>query len=99
MDSKHRYCSTKVLKKKKVGISLNLIGLHGRGYSYSLATVVKIPIWILRFYDPTYPKQFGTFKDLCDHLGLVRSYNFDNPKRSWFLVIFFNLTEDSVGPK
>ena len=54
---------------------------------------------ILRFYDFIYPKRFKSFKDLCDHSGLVGSYNSDNPKRHWFLVIFFNLIEGSVGPK
>ena len=54
---------------------------------------------ILQFYDLTCPKQSGTLKDLCDRLRLVESYNSDDPKRYWFIVIFFNLTKDSVGPK
>ena len=54
---------------------------------------------ILQFYDPIYSKQFRSFKDLCDRLGSVESYDFDDPKQSWFLVIFFNLIESSVGLK
>ena len=54
---------------------------------------------ILRFYDFTYPKRSKSFKDLYDHLRLVGLYNSDDSKQHWFLVIFFNLTEDSVGPK
>ena len=54
---------------------------------------------ILRFYDLTYPKRSKSFKDLCDCLGSVGSYNSDDPKRHWFLVIFFNLIEGLVGPK
>ena len=56
----------------------------------------NLDFMILRFYNPTCPKWFGSFKDLSDHSG---SYNFDNSKHIWFLVIFFNLTEGSVGPK
>ena len=61
--------------------------------------VVKIPIWILQSYDftiPPAPKRSRSFKNLCDYLGLVKLYDFDDPKWSWFLVIFFNLIEDSV---
>ena len=54
---------------------------------------------ILRFYDLTYPKRFKSFKDLYDRSGLIGSYNSDDPKRHWFLVIFFNFTESSIGPK
>ena len=54
---------------------------------------------ILRFYDPTYPKRSRSFKDLCNRLGSVGSYNFDNPKQPRLLVIFFNLTEGSIGLK
>ena len=61
--------------------------------------VVKISIWILRFYDSTCPKQSGSFKDLCNRSRSVGLYNSDNLKRSWFLVIFFNLTKSSVWPK
>ena len=32
-----------------------------------------LDLTILRFYDPTCPKQSGSFKNLCDCLGLVRS--------------------------
>ena len=32
---------------------------------------------ILQFYDPTYPKQSGSFKDFCDR---SRSYDFDDHK-------------------
>ena len=35
---------------------------------------------ILRFYDSTCPKRSGSFKNLCDRLGLVGSYDFDDPK-------------------
>ena len=42
--------------------------------------VVKILIWILRSYDPTYPKRSGSFKDLCNHLGSVGLYDSNNPK-------------------
>ena len=35
---------------------------------------------ILRFYDSTYPKEFGFFKDLCNCLGLVRSYDSNDSK-------------------
>ena len=52
----------------------------------------------VRFYNPTCPKRFESFKDLYNRSGLVGSYNFDNPKRPWFLVIIFNLTESLVGP-
>lgn len=51
---------------------------------------------ILRFYDLTCPKRSKSFKDLSDRSG---SYDFNDSKQFWFLVIFFNLTEDSVGPK
>ena len=61
--------------------------------------VVKILIWSLQFYNPTCPKQSESFKDFCDHSGLVGSFDFDNPKQPWFLLIFFNLTEGSIGPK
>ena len=54
---------------------------------------------ILRFYDPTCPKRSGSFKNLCDRSRLVGSYDSDDPKQSWFLVIFFNLTEGLVGLK
>ena len=58
-----------------------------------------LDLMILRFYDPTCPKQSKSFKDLCDRLGTIRLYDSDDPKRPWFLVIFFNLTEGLVGPK
>ena len=35
---------------------------------------------ILQFYDPTCPKQFESFKELCDHSKLVGLYDSDNPK-------------------
>ena len=54
---------------------------------------------ILRFYDLTYPKRSKSFKDLCGRSGSVGSYDSDDPKQSWFLVIFFNLIKGSVGPK
>ena len=54
---------------------------------------------ILRFYDLTYPKRSKSFKDLCGHSGSVGSYDSDDPKQSWFLVILFNLIKGSVGPK
>ena len=54
---------------------------------------------ILRFYDLTYPKRSKSFKDLCSRSESVGSYDFDDPKQSWFLVIFFNLIKSSVGPK
>ena len=54
---------------------------------------------ILRFYDLTYLKRSKSFKDLCGRSGLVGSYDSDDPKQSWFLVIFFNLIKGSVGPK
>ena len=54
---------------------------------------------ILRFYDPTCPKRSGSFKDLCDRSRSVGSYNSDDSKQSWFLVIFINLTESLIGPK
>ena len=54
---------------------------------------------ILRFYDLTYPKRYKSFKDLCGRSGSVGSYDSDDPKQSWFLVIFFNLIKGSVGPK
>ena len=60
---------------------------------------LDLDLTILWFYNPTCQKQSGSFKDLCDCSRSVRSYNSDNPKRSWFLVIFFNLTEGLVGPK
>ena len=69
---------------------------HGTNKPSPCCIVVKIPIWILRFYNLTCPKWFESFKHLCDHLG---SYNFNDPKQSWFIVIFFNLTEGLVGPK
>ena len=65
----------------------------------TVTMVIKILIWILWFYDPACPKRFRSFKNLCDRLGSVRSYNSNDPKRSWFLVIFFNLTKGLVGPK
>ena len=64
--------------------------------------VVKILIWILQFYDftiPPAPKRSRSFKDLCDHLGLGGSYDSNDPKRFWFLVIFLNMTKGLVGPK
>ena len=45
--------------------------------------VAKIPIWILKSYDftiPPAPKRSRSFKDLCDCLGLVELYDFDDPK-------------------
>ena len=54
---------------------------------------------ILQFYDLTYPKRSKSFKDICGRSGSVGSYNSDDPKQSWFLVIFFNLIKGSVGPK
>ena len=54
---------------------------------------------ILRFYDPSCPKRFGSFKNLSDHSRSVGSYDSDNSKWPWFLVIFFNLIEGSVRPK
>ena len=54
---------------------------------------------ILRFYDLTCPKWSGSFKDLCDHSGSVGSYDFDDFERPWFLIIFFNIKEGSVGHK
>ena len=36
---------------------------------------------ILRFYDLSYPKRFESFKDLCDRLGSVGSYDSNDPKR------------------
>ena len=54
---------------------------------------------ILRFHDLTYSKRSKSFKDLYDCSESVGSYNSDDPKRHWFLVIFFNLTGGSVGPK
>ena len=54
---------------------------------------------ILRFYDLTYPKRFKSFKDLYDRSGSIGSYNSDDLKRHWFLLIFFNFTECSIGPK
>ena len=60
---------------------------------------LDLDLTILRFYDSTYPKRSKSFKDLCDRSGSVGLYDSDDPKRSWFLVIFFNLTEGSVEPK
>ena len=57
---------------------------------------LDLDLMILQFYDPTYPKRSKSFKDLCDCSGSVGSYNFDDPTRPWFLVIFFNLTEGLV---
>ena len=57
------------------------------------------PDLILWFYNLTYPKRSGSFKSFCNHSGSVGSYDFDDSKQPWFLVTFFNLTEDSVGPK
>ena len=54
---------------------------------------------ILRFYDLTYPKRSKSFKDLCGRSGSVGSFDSDDPKQSWFLVILFNLIKGSVGPK
>ena len=51
-----------------------------------------LDLTILRFYDLTYPKRSKSFKDLYDRLGSVGLYDSNNPKRPWFLVIFFNLT-------
>ena len=50
----------------------------------------NLDLTTLRFYDSTYPKQSGYFKDFCDSSGSVGSYNSNDLKRSWFLVIFFN---------
>ena len=41
--------------------------------------VVKISIWILRFYDSTYPKRSKSFQDLCDRLGLYDSNDLKRP--------------------
>ena len=41
-------------------------------------------------------QKIRSFKDFCDRSGL---YNSDDPKRSWFLIIFFNLIEGLVGSK
>ena len=58
-----------------------------------------LDLTILRFYDSTYSKRSRSFKDLSDRSGSVGSHDFDDPKQLWFLIIFFNLTEGSVGPK
>ena len=58
-----------------------------------------LDLTILRFYNSTYPKWSKSFKDLCNRSGLVGSYDSDDPKQPWFLVIFFNLIEGSVEPK
>ena len=50
----------------------------------------NLALTTLRFYDSTYPKQSGYFKDFCDSSGLVGSYNSNDLKRSWFFVIFLN---------
>ena len=59
----------------------------------------NLDLTILRFYDSTYSKRSRSFKDLSDRLGSIGSPDFDDPKQLWFLIIFFNLTEGSVGPK
>ena len=50
----------------------------------------NLDLTTLRFFDSTYLKKSGYFKDFCDSSGLVGSYNSNDLKRSWFLVIFFN---------
>ena len=59
----------------------------------------QIPIWILQFYNPISPKRSRSFKDFCDCSRFIGSYDSNDPKWLWFLVIFFNLTECSVWPK
>ena len=56
--------------------------------------------WLSKFrygsYDLTILRIFqGSF----DRSGSVGSYDSNNPKRSWFLLIFFNLIKDSFGSK
>ena len=80
-----------------VAIWFFVTGAEGLGYRMeqnrmSTIMVVKILIWILWFYDLTWPKRFRSFKDLCNCSGLVGLYNSNDLKRSLFLVIFFNLT-------
>ena len=58
-----------------------------------------LDLTILRFFDSTYSKRLRSFKDLSDHSRSVGSYDFNDPKQLWFLIIFFNLTEGLVGPK
>ena len=54
---------------------------------------------ILRFYDPACSKRSESFKNLCDCSKSVGLYDSDDPKRLWFLVIIFNMTEGLVGSK
>ena len=61
-----------------------------KSYDPRFNPMIHDPTYLLRFYDSTYPKQSGYFKDFCDSSGLVGSYNSNDLKRSWFLVIFFN---------
>ena len=58
-----------------------------------------LDLTVLRFYDLTCPKKFEYFKNFCDRSRSVELYDFDDSKRLWFLVIFFNLTKCSVGFK
>ena len=71
-------------------------------------TITLLHSWLSksRFgsYDPTILrshllKTIQIFQGSCDHSRSVGSYDSDNPKWSWFLVIFFNLTKCSVGRK
>ena len=78
-------------------------GKRGKKFSYSSyehgCQNPDLDPTILRFYDLTYPKRSKSFKDLCGRSGSVGSYDSDDPKQSWFLVIFFNLIKGSVGPE
>ena len=72
------------------------IFLHSHKYGCQNFDLDLIVLW---FYDLTCLKWSSFFKNLCNHSRSIRSYDSDNPKRLWFLVIFFNLTKGLLGPK
>ena len=79
-------------------VILSLTRRRGGGDNHGCQNSDLDPM-ILRFYDPICPKRSRSFKDLCNRLGSVGSYNFDDPKQPRLLVILFNLTEGSIGLK
>ena len=91
------------MRRKRLVIELThevgkLGNLHRLAYSHGCQNPDLDPT-ILRFYDLTYLKRSKSFKNLYGRSGSVGSYDSDDPKQSWFLVILFNLIKGSVGPK
>ena len=71
---------------------------HNHNHNHGCQNLDLNPM-ILQFYDLIYSKWSTSFKKFCDRSGSVGSYDSNDFKWPWFLVTFFNLTEDLVGSK